>query len=263
WLRRHRGAVRFPCIVFLPNLPRFVRGIFCVMKIMTRWPLARGAKIRERPAWWPVTRRHPIGRDCGLASALPIERRSHRVRRRIVLFDARGELGISSVQRDSAQRHRLCAVPSFLEIGPRQARSGYWRAQVIAAVVLQHYAGKRQPVLVVERQVANAGITPPPLAETVMGRRVALEAEFNPRFIGTSWGVIYKTGLREGVATRKLENMRETAIFGCADLVAAFEALGVPFAPHRLFANQASRPVEARMTTGGAECVMLILNRRR
>src|SRR5262249_11259484 len=92
----------------------------------------------------------------------------------------------------------LCAVPSFLEIGPRQARSGYWRAQVIAAAVLQHYAGKRQPVLVVERQVANAGITPPPLAETVMGRRVALEAEFNPRFIGTSWGVIYKTGLREG-----------------------------------------------------------------
>ena len=81
--------------------------------------------------------------------------------------------------------------------------------------------------------------------------------------MGTSWGVIYKTDLRDGCVSRQLENMRKTAIFCCADLVTAFEALGVRFAPHRLLADHAARAVEARMTAAGAERMMLVLDRRR
>src|SRR5262249_22333380 len=54
---------------------------------------------------------------------------------------------------------------------------------------------------------------------------------------------------------------REAPIFSRTDLVPAAKLLVVVFTSHWLFANQAARAVEARMTTRGAEYVVFVLDR--
>src|SRR5262249_3544426 len=74
----------------------------------------------------------------------------------------------------------------LLKVRPCLARGRDWFPQVVAAVTLQYDAGDRQAVSVVERVVAIAVSAPPPIAQTVGGWWVALDAEFSARGMGTS-----------------------------------------------------------------------------
>src|SRR5262249_39272122 len=61
----------------------------------------------------------------------------------------------------------------------------------------------------------------------------------------------------------KVIDVRKSAIFRRALPVTALNALALSLAPHRLFADQAARAVEAGMAPRRAERVMLVLDRRR
>src|SRR5262249_55221880 len=133
-----------------------------------------------------VAGRSPIRRGRIAGQGRPIERRPHRMRRFIVTLDARGKLRTDRRQRDGHQGEALGAALGLLKVRPSLARDRDWFPQVVAAVTLQYDAGERQAVSVVERVVAIAVSAPPPIAQTVGGWWVALDAEFSARGMGTS-----------------------------------------------------------------------------
>src|SRR5262249_5855267 len=79
------------------------------------------------------------------------------------------------------------------------------------------------------------------------------------RFIGLRRGALRKRGYLD-VLSEKVVGPREFAVFSLADPVPALEPLVLPAALHSLFADQATRTVEPRMTAAGAERVMQVLD---
>src|SRR5262249_39042784 len=75
------------------------------------------------------------------------------------------------------------AARGLLKVRPCLARDRNRRPQVVAAVTLQHDAGDRQAVSVVERVVAMAVSAPPPTAQTMASWSVARRAGFEAHFM--------------------------------------------------------------------------------
>jgi len=105
------------------------------------------------------------------------------MRRLIVTLDARGQPGIDRLQRHGHQSEALGAALGLLKVRPCLARDRDRFLQVVAAVTLQHDAGDRQAVSVVERVVAIAVSAPPPTAQTMASWSVARGAGFEAHFI--------------------------------------------------------------------------------
>src|SRR5262249_4240849 len=132
------------------------------------------------------------------------------------------------------------------------------RAQVVAAID-QHDPGDGQPVSVVERMIVFTIATPPPLAETAGDIWAALRGLNKARFIGLRSAALPKPGYLD-VLREKVVGPREFAAFSIAERVPDLEPLVLPAALHSLFADQATRTVEPRMTAAGAERVMQVLD---
>jgi hypothetical protein len=132
-----------------------------------------------------------------------------------VTLDARGELWINRLQRDGSQGQRLSLTLGLPQVGPRRARRGDRREQVIAAVSVQQ-TGAGKSLTVIEGEIA-----PPPVAQAPGGRKVAREAEFKARRMGTFSALVGNPDPLGG----EVINTRKFPIFCFADFVAAAELL--------------------------------------
>src|SRR5262249_53739905 len=176
----------------------------------------------------------------------------------------RGQLGIGGSKRYASQGHRHGAALGLTEVGPRHALPRHRRAPVVAAVPLQHDAGDRQAVSVVERVVAIAVSAPPPTAQTMASWSVASNVTFEARRMGTSEVVRAKKRVWDG-------SRLETILFwpflglGCAptggptiEPLSVAELAGLA---EVAFADATAVPIETLVAAASAEGAVLILNR--
>jgi hypothetical protein len=89
---------------------------------------------------------------------------------------------------------------------------------------------------------------------------VSSEGHFKAHEMGTSEGVRRVSASR---VAGHLKRARETPEFALAGLVPKPEPLALALAAHRLFADQASMPVEHTVAASSAERSALVINRRR
>jgi hypothetical protein len=151
-------------------------------------------------------------------------------------------------------------------VGPGLPRDGIRRAQVIAAVRLQHDAGDGQAVRIVERVIILPVAAPPPAAQTVGSWSVVRGADFEAHFIGTS-DVARAKGWGSYGSRPEIILFRPFPMFGCAPTrgpaIEPTSITALAGLAEVALADAAAVPIETLVAAATAECVMLDLDRRR
>lgn len=147
----------------------------------------------------------------------------------------------------------------LLKVRPRLARERNRLPQAIAGHRPPARRGRRSGRLGYRGQVTDARVAPPPIAQTVGGWWVALDAEFSARGMGTSKLRLRKTDpLPASVLLGPLFGL-SPAVGGRATIhprcIAAFTGLA-----EVAFADATAVPIETLVATASAEGAVLILD---